>query len=893
MKLAVSLQLKDGNLIQCINNIVEAVSKYWEVILLSHYTRHGVDHSERILVVLGNLLTKYSGLLNEHERFILIASSYLHDIGMQFPEYVGLRRKIFYSYSERDKVRNVHHTAGANIIRESIVNKNGIRLGLEDCKDYVDFIAEVSKYHRKLDIGHLSDITFQGEKIRLALLASLLRLGDALDVDFQRVNMEILKQWEIPVLSKFHWWSHYYVRSVSIKSNKIELCFRFPGQYRDNYLVEVFVKKMYENINNEFMGVYDILIKYGITLHRNIEVNDEFQFIDTLKCIPDDLHKYIKENIVNPTGVVQDLSQTSETYWFIDGAPYSDDADVVLNLSKIIKLADENQYLLALEVVEKCRSLTMAPKERMIFSGIAGICYSIVGKYDIAINYYNDTINISKREDITAIFNREAYSSRMTAYANLGYIYNIKGEKDFAQECIDKALSLARENGFIIGESILMGNLGFMELEQGNMDKALVLHTKSLNLNRQVNYRQGEAYSLRNLGHIYYCKGQLDEANAYTKEALNIDEESKHKQGIANDYGMIALIMTKKGDTETAMLYINKASEIYKDIGYRLGEVNLLGNVAVIHKNQGRLNEALALHEKNLENCIGIGYKRGQAIQLHGIGNILKAQGDFNNALKKYQLGAEISKDVKYIEGQIACIHEIAEIYRSQGKLDDALELCNSNLKTIGATGFNDFKANQLRTIGLINRDKGQLEEALKLFGESLELDKLHNDLIGQMYDFQNIGHIYQLLGHNDRALENLYAAVKVSNQIPSPPIAKTYTNLAVVYVQENDICQAFEYYLRAIDAAFGGEKLYCMNMLVTYLNMLLKAKEWNGLKNIYSVCERIGFKNQELVNFCRAIYDYACFKNTGDRTSLDRFKQYIEGAKNYFRDVIIKLFPI
>jgi hypothetical protein len=56
------------------------------------------------------------------------------------------------------------------IIKAGVDPKAGLSLGLELCKEYADFIAEVSKYHRKLKLEELNDTEFSGEPMRVKLL---------------------------------------------------------------------------------------------------------------------------------------------------------------------------------------------------------------------------------------------------------------------------------------------------------------------------------------------------------------------------------------------------------------------------------------------------------------------------------------------------------------------------------------------------------------------------------------------------------------------------------------------------------------------------------------------------------------------------------------------------
>jgi HD superfamily phosphodiesterase len=89
-----------------------------------------LDHSKRIIEIFGKLLQGHSNLLNKHEIFILLASAYLHDIGMQSPRHAGLPDKSEYTIEDLEKVREKHHEASAQIIIESVSNESALSLGL-------------------------------------------------------------------------------------------------------------------------------------------------------------------------------------------------------------------------------------------------------------------------------------------------------------------------------------------------------------------------------------------------------------------------------------------------------------------------------------------------------------------------------------------------------------------------------------------------------------------------------------------------------------------------------------------------------------------------------------------------------------------------------------------
>ncbi|GAI81396.1 unnamed protein product, partial [marine sediment metagenome] len=159
----------DDRFKRCINTIAETVKiKIWNShTLIPHYTKHGIDHSERIIQYLGKLLEDFPTLLNQQERFVLLAAIFLHDIGNQMPKYVGIPIKSAYSFEELEKIRKNHHLSSCEAVKDSVKDSTELPLGLDVCKEYTEFIADLCKYHRKLDLKYLKDTHIAGYPLRL------------------------------------------------------------------------------------------------------------------------------------------------------------------------------------------------------------------------------------------------------------------------------------------------------------------------------------------------------------------------------------------------------------------------------------------------------------------------------------------------------------------------------------------------------------------------------------------------------------------------------------------------------------------------------------------------------------------------------------------------------
>lgn len=291
-----NINLKNDTLKSALVLIKKEATQLWERPLIRHYTEHGIKHSENIMRIMDKLIGSTINL-SDHEAFILLAATYLHDIGMQQSNAEGLDdHQGERTFEEMDVIRKNHNDLSYDMIIDSVNDRKICpSLALENFRDYVDNIAKLVKYHRKYDLNDLSNDSYKGKEIRIPLLAALLRLGDELDADCDRVNIEQLKFDSIPTESKFHWWCCYYVKSIDINEGKIRIIFRFPVIYKGNDILLMLQDKVKTSFERQLNEVYDLLDSYGLRLYRNILC--DIQESALLQEMPADLLEYLKKKI--------------------------------------------------------------------------------------------------------------------------------------------------------------------------------------------------------------------------------------------------------------------------------------------------------------------------------------------------------------------------------------------------------------------------------------------------------------------------------------------------------------------------------------------------------------------------------------------------------------------
>ena len=762
-KLPDSLKIENNELLICLESVKLNLNDFWEKILLKHFTRHGLDHSQRIIGILGKLLKENDNLLNDQERFILVAAVYLHDIGMQNPIQAGLENKLEYDLNDAIIVREKHNETSAKIIREE-----PDKLGLNGkCRNYIDYIATIAEYHRKLDISDLETASIAGENIRLDLLAALLKLGDGLDLDFNRVNIDYLDMQEIPVESKFFWFAHYFVESVQIEKGKIILHFRFPENYRENkQIIEVFKNKIYESIKKEFMEVYDVFFAYGVHLYRDILIGEiSYKSSNTLNLVPNDLEVYINENILKTVEITKNLKDQSNVVWELQGLLYSDDIKISKCITKIFNLFIKNEYKEAIKHLKKCEILTMAPKERLEFSIIAGNCNYFAGKYDEAKILYETALELTKNKKLLEIY-ENTVSIKAAVLGNLGVIHRDKGNFEISKKYLTDAIDISRTIGDELNEAIYLGNMGILYSDHGYLEKAIDYHKKSITLDKQLKYKEGIANNLGNIGLVYKDKGDLNKSLKYFNESLTIGRELKNLKIEAISLSNIGSIYKIKGELDKALKYFNESLSLNKRIGYKLGEGINLGSIGLIYKDKWDLSSALNYLNEELEINKKVGYKIGEASVLGNIGLIYKEKGDYKNAFKYLEMALDLNKEIKSIKGEASNLGDIGEIFSFLGQYDTAIDYFEEALEINKKIGYKLQYATNLIGIAKIYIDKSDIDKSISLLEESLNIIQKIGDKFTEALNLEYLGVAYSKKGNIDVSLDFLNKAYEINKEI-------------------------------------------------------------------------------------------------------------------------------
>lgn len=247
------------------------------------YTDHSFQHAEQIINYCNILLGRENAeKLNADEIYILLMGACLHDVGM------GL--------SEKDLLQMVPDVKGAE---EYMNNHSGEHIGgvarafhnefsacfirkyaalFEMPDEYIDPVCQVARGHRKvnlLDENEMKRVVelSNGQKVRLAYLAAIVKLADELDVtsnrnlllDYKNMGYESHEQ-------EMCFKSHFAIKSL--EENNDELLLNYYS-YDKDVLDEIdLIGGKIRTTFNEYQAVVELYPEFS-SLYKRVRLQEQ------------------------------------------------------------------------------------------------------------------------------------------------------------------------------------------------------------------------------------------------------------------------------------------------------------------------------------------------------------------------------------------------------------------------------------------------------------------------------------------------------------------------------------------------------------------------------------------------------------------------------------------
>ena len=268
------------------------------------------------------------------------------------------------------------------------------------------------------------------------------------------------------------------------------------------------------------------------------------------------------------------------------------------------------------------------------------------------------------------------------------------GENERKLDCYEKGLELAKKAGAIDRISWFGLMLVGMHWGMGNGDKALTLVEQSESLDRKTGNLWNLSLSTLDLGALYHELGEWSKGEQYLKESLSISKKTNNAQSISNSYNWLGWSYYYRGEYAKAKEFFDELAQILEKRGtaFRIFYFQL---PAMNDIELGEIDKAKALlddvhkfaHEKQNKQLIA-DEDATRAMLLRAEKKWNESIELFEKSLQEYEaLGARqwnvygLAKNVLY---------EYARVYleRNQpGDREKARDLLNQALETFQKIG--------------------------------------------------------------------------------------------------------------------------------------------------------------------------------------------------------------
>lgn len=300
------------------------------------------------------------------------------------------------------------------------------------------------------------------------------------------------------------------------------------------------------------------------------------------------------------------------------------------DIQQAILLFEESQQLSAKEGYNK--GLAKA------YSCLGNI-YAEQGKYPLAFDYYNRSLEISDDiADITAMAN--------TLIA-MGIIYYDQGNALKSLSLFEKALELNRKADDIRGMGRIKNNIGVIYHEQGNYTQALDYFDSAVILFEIAGEKRGMASSLNNIGDLYSSQEKYQEALIFNFKSLEMRKDLEDIRGMANCYNVIGDNYKMQENYQEALSFYLKSAKIREDLDEKRALSKVYGNIGQLYLTQKKYPESLKWCTRAFNLSGSIGAKMEEKESCECLYQVYKAKGEIARALSYHERLMEIEHFLK------------------------------------------------------------------------------------------------------------------------------------------------------------------------------------------------------------------------------------------------------
>jgi signal transduction histidine kinase len=336
-----------------------------------------------------------------------------------------------------------------------------------------------------------------------------------------------------------------------------------------------------------------------------------------------------------------------------------------------IKFSDPDTSLILLDQSEKLsKKLDFADGLGNSYNSRA-VIYTVKGKFDSAMIYYNLAIEQFKRiNDPHGV---------AFCVGNIAVMFNFQSNFDSSMFYNLKALKIRKENSLDKEVAKSNINIGVVYFEKGYFETSLKYYLDALDFYENMSDKVDVDYNnlaivYSNLGNVYQEMAEYDNAKHFYYRALEIYMKFGDNRVLSNIYNNLGDIEKVNGDGQMALGHYKKAFSLSKEIDEKQEVLISCVNLSIFYTETKKFDSANSYIVEGLKYGEEINDKK-HTIRLYiSSGNILKQQGELHKAIGQFDQALALSDEAGIIKNRGEIYLALSEIYSGLNQTKKAFE---------------------------------------------------------------------------------------------------------------------------------------------------------------------------------------------------------------------------
>ena len=303
---------------------------------------------------------------------------------------------------------------------------------------------------------------------------------------------------------------------------------------------------------------------------------------------------------------------------------------------------------------------------------------------------------------------------------------------DIAVPWLERALELARREGFLSAEAIGVYSLGVASWIRDDLERAEELVARSIDL---FSARAGSPDRIPSPVNIADVRASaptgLPGLRVVFEDTLQPFVEISCDAAVSYALANQAAIVRARGDVPRARQLLDESAAQFESAGDDAGKAVVLVRRAYIELAEGGPPAARAALEQALELRRGQSDRRGLGLVLAGLGLIDTTAGDYAGAERHLAAARDIFRRAGDRWGLASTLWRTADLAFARGSLDDAEAALQEAREVLEATQRERWIANTLAGLGELALLRGDEEQASALLADAKERYAARDDALG------------------------------------------------------------------------------------------------------------------------------------------------------------------